>query len=51
MLVCQVCSAPMLDGVFTLDHIVPKGAGGSERIHKLRLAHYRCNHGRHNILY
>ena len=49
-LICQICFEPMVGGDFTLVHIVPKGAGGSNGIYNLRLAHYRCNHGRHNIL-
>jgi 5-methylcytosine-specific restriction endonuclease McrA len=49
-LTCQICFEPMVGGDFTLDHIVPRGEGGGNGIHNLRLAHYRCNHGRHNIL-
>lgn len=30
----------------TVDHIIPKSQGGSDRAENLRLAHYRCNHKR-----
>ncbi|HAM22611.1 MAG TPA: hypothetical protein DCQ04_10125, partial [Actinobacteria bacterium] len=35
-LIYQICFGPMLDGDFTLAHIVHKGVSGSNEIHNLR---------------
>lgn len=47
---CAICgkSAPLAE--LTLDHIIPRRDGGPNSFCNLRLACYRCNHGRHNRL-
>ncbi|MHA7857702.1 MAG: HNH endonuclease [Henriciella sp.] len=53
---CALCGAPMLQNRFqapharvwgkqraTIDHIIPKSKGGSDRAENLQLAHARCN--------
>lgn len=43
---CWLCNRPIVDENPTLDHIVPRAVGGSNRLHNLRLAHDRCNQRR-----
>lgn len=33
-------------GPVTIDHAIPKGRGGTNHLHNLRLAHQRCNQDR-----
>lgn len=41
---CALCGKPIGDiNYATLDHIIPRHAGGSDTIDNLQLAHYRCN--------
>lgn len=47
---CALCLRSLPLDQLTLDHIHPRGAGGSNALWNLRLACYACNHGRHNRL-
>lgn len=45
---CAICGLQSPLAALTLDHIIPRGEGGRNALSNLRLACYRCNHGRHN---
>ena len=52
---CGICLEPVADGLpphdpwqATLDHVVPRSAGGSDEADNLRLAHRWCNAVRSN---
>ena len=46
---CAICRDPMGraddqdDGRVTLDHIVPRSAGGRDSFNNVQAVHYRCN--------
>lgn len=46
--ICALCGRPVPLAELTLDHIIPLRDGGPNANWNLRLACYRCNHGRHN---
>lgn len=50
---CHLCREPIDpmargDRAATLDHVVPRSAGGASALHNLKLAHSACNHRRGN---
>lgn len=45
--VCWRCNQP-IDGVVTIDHIVPRSRGGGNNFANLRLACERCNNEAHD---
>jgi 5-methylcytosine-specific restriction endonuclease McrA len=46
---CWLCRDKLGNDV-TIDHAIPKGRGGTDHLHNLRLAHARCNHDRGMIV-
>jgi 5-methylcytosine-specific restriction endonuclease McrA len=46
--VCHICRQVIENEAYTLDHIIPKGLGGSDGIANQKLAHYECNNARAN---
>lgn len=40
---CRYCCAPVADGDLTIDHIVPRSQGGSDKPHNLVVACRSCN--------
>lgn len=51
---CHLCRAPMVfnnhesDLYATIDHVLPRSAGGRHDLENLKLAHRRCNQRRGN---
>lgn len=45
--ICWICGQPIGEDL-TLDHVTPKGEGGSNSVDNLRPAHYSCNYARHH---
>ena len=43
---CAYCGATLTEATATLDHIIPRGKGGSNGLSNLRLACAPCNHSR-----
>ncbi|MCA9389803.1 HNH endonuclease [candidate division WWE3 bacterium] len=43
MTTCQICHKPMLAWEATIDHVIPKHQGGSNRFGNLQLSHFDCN--------
>lgn len=43
---CFVCGHPLKLSVATIEHIVPLGAGGTDRLSNLALSHRPCNRKR-----
>jgi 5-methylcytosine-specific restriction endonuclease McrA len=43
---CALCKLPIKKGGGTIDHILPKGKGGSSHISNKQLAHYYCNNAK-----
>jgi 5-methylcytosine-specific restriction endonuclease McrA len=41
--ICALCGKPLDIERATLDHIIPRGAGGPDHPDNLQLAHFRCN--------
>ena len=41
---CQYCHTPLTLETSTLDHIIPRRAGGANEKDNFALACYRCNH-------
>lgn len=48
---CWLCGK-LFDHVvrITIDHAIPKSRGGTNELHNLRLAHYKCNNRRADIV-
>jgi 5-methylcytosine-specific restriction endonuclease McrA len=40
---CRYCGAPLTEGTFTLDHLIPRCQGGSNRIANLAACCVDCN--------
>lgn len=40
---CGICGKPADYKTFTLDHVIPKSKGGSNKISNLQAAHLYCN--------
>lgn len=40
---CFICKEPFADEKPTIDHWIPRAAGGSDDVFNLRLTHKRCN--------
>lgn len=40
---CALCGQPMGQSIRTIDHVVPKSAGGMDHIGNFVIAHYPCN--------
>jgi len=49
--ICEYCHSPerLSANWFTIDHVIPKSLGGSDRIDNLAFAYWRCNEKRHNM--
>jgi 5-methylcytosine-specific restriction endonuclease McrA len=50
--VCEYCHSPerLSANRFTVDHVIPKSLGGSDRLTNLALACRRCNERRYNFV-
>lgn len=41
--ICYLCGEPVLFAEFTIDHVIPISAGGTNNLRNLRPTHYSCN--------
>lgn len=44
---CGICFKPIMDKS-TIDHIIPKSKGGTNKLSNLQLAHLECNRKKGN---
>jgi 5-methylcytosine-specific restriction endonuclease McrA len=49
---CEYCHSPesICTTEFTVDHVIPKSVGGSDKVENLALACRRCNERRYNFV-
>ncbi|NER45650.1 MAG: HNH endonuclease [Symploca sp. SIO1A3] len=49
---CEYCHSPEQSSsdIFTIDHLLPKSLGGSDKLDNLALACRRCNERRYNFM-
>ena len=45
---CALCGKPIRWDELTVDHILPKSLGGSDKIENLQFAHRECNNSKGN---
>ena len=45
---CHLCGGQIIDGEWSIDHVIPRSKGGTHDLWNLRPAHKRCNFSKGN---